>query len=164
MFRLLTVVALLVAGASAALAHDYKAGALVIDHPFARATAKGARTGAAYMTIANTGSEADRLVGVASPRAETVELHTMAMDGDIMRMRRIEGIDLPPGATVAMKPGAGPHVMLIGLKGGLAAGESFPLTLRFEKAGSVAVGVAVEKPGAAGEQHSPHGHSPAKKP
>lgn len=147
------LLALLVAAAPA-LAQDYKAGPLLIDRPFARATAKAVRTGAAYVTIENTGAVADRLVGVGSPRAETVELHTMAMEGDIMRMRRIDGLDLPPGAKVAMQPGDGPHVMLIGLKGGLGAGESFPLTLEFAKAGKIEVSVRVRKPG---ESDSPHG-------
>jgi len=161
--RIFTLAALLLAALPAA-AHDYKAGALVVDHPFARATAKSARTGAAYMTIENKGTDADRLLGVASPRAGTVELHTMAMDGDIMRSRQIDGLDLPPGAKVAMQPGGGPHVMLIGLKGGLSAGEAFPLTLEFAKAGKVEVSVQVEKPAAGGEHRSPHSHSPAKKP
>lgn len=133
---------------SRVLAAEYKAGPLAITQSYARSTAKAARTGAAYLTIENKGAEADRLVGVASPRAGTVELHTMAMEGDIMRMRPIDGLELPAGTTVAMKPGDGPHVMLIGLKGGLSAGESFPLTLEFARAGKVEISVKVEKPGA----------------
>jgi periplasmic copper chaperone A len=79
-----------------------------------------------------------------------IELHTHIMDGDVMRMREMEGgIPLPPGETVKLQPG-GFHIMLLGLKQGLAAGSRFPLTLTFEKAGSVQVDVPVEAMGSMG--------------
>lgn len=127
-------------------AHEYKQGGLLIGHPFSRVSA--GKTGAAYLTIENRGREADRLTGVASPAAASAELHEMKMDGTIMRMRQLPGIDLPAGGKVALQSG-GYHIMLIGLKAPLKEGDKFPLTLTFAKAGTVEVEVIVEKPGAA---------------
>jgi periplasmic copper chaperone A len=124
-------------------AHDFKAGDLHIDHPWARATAPQQPNGAAYFTVANEGA-ADRLLEAQSPVADRVELHTHDVDSaGVMRMRQVEAIDLPPGETTALEPG-GLHVMLIGLENRLVEGEAFPLTLVFEKAGAVEVEVAVE--------------------
>lgn len=126
-----------------ALGHDFKAGDLHIDHPWARATAPQQPNGAAYFTIANA-SAADRLLEAQSPVADRVELHTHDVDSaGVMRMRQVEAIDLPAGETTALEPG-GLHVMLIGLEDRLVEGEAFPLTLVFEKAGAVEVEVAVE--------------------
>jgi len=72
-----------------------------------------------------------------------VEIHSMNMDGGVMRMRRLDGVDLPSSGTVALAPG-GLHMMLFGLKAPLRTGESFPLELRFEKAGKILVQVNVE--------------------
>ena len=126
-----------------ALAHDFKAGDLHIDHPWARATAPQQQNGAAYFTVANEGA-ADRLLEAQSPVASRVELHTHDVDSaGVMRMRQVEAIDLPAGETTALRPG-GLHVMLIGLEDRLVEGEALPLTLVFEKAGAVEVEVAVE--------------------
>ncbi len=147
----LCVLALAVAGmATAAEAHEYKQGGLLIVHPFSRVSA--GMTGAAYLTIENRGKETDRLIDAASPAAAAVEMHEMKMDGAIMRMRQLPGIDLPPGAKVALQPG-GNHIMLIGLKAPLQEGDMFPLVLTFAKAGKVEVEVIVQKPPAAGHQH-----------
>lgn len=127
-----------------AQAHDYKAGSLEIGHPWARATVPGMRAGAAFLTVANhDGVAADRLVAARTPAADKAELHEHVRDGDVMRMRPVAGgIEIPPGATVALAPG-GLHIMLIGLKAPLAAGSRVPLTLVFERAGEVAVELAV---------------------
>ena len=69
----------------------------------------------------------------------------MRMEGDVMRMRQVDAIELPPGATVELKPG-GMHLMLMGLKQPLKADDKVPLTLRFEKAGEVTVQMSVEAP------------------
>jgi copper(I)-binding protein len=79
----------------------------------------------------------------------------MAMDGNVMKMREVDGVDLPPNSKVAMQPGDGYHIMLMGLKKPLAAGDKFPMTLRFEKAGKVDVSVKVEDQAAA--QNKPDG-------
>ncbi len=145
-----------------AQAHDVKASALTIDHPFARATA--ARNGAAYMTIANGGGAPDRLLRARTEAAAKVELHTIVKQGDVMQMREVEAIDIPARGKAELKPG-GFHVMLLGLAKPLVEGQSFALVLEFEKAGAVPVTVNVEKAGAAqGHGHGGHQHPPAKAP
>ena len=132
--------------ALAANAHDVKLGAITVEHPYARATAAGQPTGGGFMQIDNAGP-ADRLMSARATVSGTVELHEMKMEGDVMRMRQVDGIALPAGKSVALKPG-GYHVMFIGLKAPLKAGDSFPMTLKFEKAGEVTVEMKVEAPGA----------------
>ena len=138
-----TVLALV---ALAAHAHDFKAGAITIGHPYARATAAGQPTGGGFMKFVNGGGK-DKLLSVSADVSKTVELHEMKMEGDVMRMRQVDGIELQAGKTVELKPG-GYHVMFIGLKAPLKAGDKFPVKLRFEKAGEVTVEVKVEAPGA----------------
>lgn len=131
--------------APAAWAHGYEAGDIRIGHPWARPTIAGQTTGAGYLKLENRGQAADRLLSASSTAAERVELHSMKLDGDVMRMRALDAVELPPGATVELKPG-GDHLMLMGLKAPLEAGGSVPLKLRFERAGEVTVEVKVEKP------------------
>ena len=135
----------------AASAHDFTLGSLRIDHPWARASPGPVRSGAAFLLVENAG-EADRLVAVAGDIAEQVELHTHEMAGDIMRMRQVEAVEVPAHGSAVLRPG-GHHIMLIGLEQPLKEGERFPLTLTFEKAGTVTVEVAVEAVGSMG----PHG-------
>jgi copper(I)-binding protein len=144
------------AAASAVGAHDRdtKAGALSLSDAWARATAPGQTSGAAYLKIRNAGAT-DKLVAASAPVADVVELHTHVMDGSTMRMRKVEAIDVTGGATTELKPG-GLHVMLIGLKAPLKAGETFPLTLRFERAGEVKLDVPVRAIGAAAPMHGDH--------
>jgi copper(I)-binding protein len=125
-------------------AHDYNAGNLRIEHPYARATVSGQPSGAAYLTIENKGNNPDRLIAIASPISNAVEMHTMSMDGNVMKMREVSSIELKPSVKVSMKPGDGYHIMLIGLKQPLKIGDQFPLTLTFEKAGKAEVTVWVE--------------------
>lgn len=126
-----------------ALAHEYKVGELHIGHPYARSTPPGAKVGGAYLSIDNKGKVADKLVRASSPRAGSVELHTMSMEGNVMRMRQVLAIEVAPGATVKLAPG-GLHVMLQELKQPLKKGEKFPLTLVFERSGEVKVDIVVE--------------------
>jgi len=113
-----------------------------IDHPWARASAGSAKTGVAYLTITDQGAP-DRLTGVTTPVAATAELHETMGDMGNMKMRPLAGLDLAPGKPVKLAPG-GYHVMLLGLKAPLKAGDSFPLTLQFEHAPPLTVNVAVE--------------------
>jgi copper(I)-binding protein len=129
-------------GGSAVCAQDYKLGPLTIDQPWARASAGAATTGAAYMAISTSGTAPDQLVGASTPVAEKAELHTHVMEGDVMRMRPVQAIDINVGEPAVLKPG-GLHVMLLGLKAPLKEGEEFPLTLNFKQAGSVTVEVRV---------------------
>jgi copper(I)-binding protein len=95
------------------------------------------------MTIQNAGS-ADALIGVKAALAPHSALHSMVMDGGVMRMRQIERIDLPAGATVELQQQTGVHIMLEGLTQPLKPGESFPMKLSFEKAGEITVDIHVE--------------------
>ena len=120
---------------------------LEVTNAWARATPAKAETGIAYLTIRSpTG---DRLVSVSSPVAKKAELNSMEISGMVMKMRPLATLDIPAGQLVTLKPG-GDHIMLMGLNGPLREGQSFPLTLTFEKAGAREVTVTVEKPGAAG--------------
>ena len=144
--------------AFAAQAHEYKAGDLTIEHPWARPTAGSMMMGAAYLTLKNAGKEADTLKSVSSPDAEMVEIHENIHDeGGVMRMRPVEGgLAIPAGGTVAFEPG-GYHLMLIGLKHNLEDGQTMPLKLSFAHAGDVDVEVKVEKkPDADSGMHEHH--------
>jgi copper(I)-binding protein len=125
-------------------AEDFKVRDIVIAQPFATPTIPGMTSGGAYLNLENQGKSADRLVSASSPRAKRVEIHTMSMDGGIMRMREIGGIDLPPGAKVSMRPRGGYHLMLMDLTAPLKDGETLPLTLTFEKAGRVEIRAQVQ--------------------
>jgi copper(I)-binding protein len=151
--HLILAFALLLAGIGAASAHSYKLGTLEIGHPWARATPPTAPTGGGYLSVKNTGTTPDRLISVSSPAAETVQVHEMKMDGNVMRMREIGGgLEIPPGATVTLAPG-GMHLMMMGLKAPLKQGERIPLTLVFEKAGKIDVELAVVAMGATPGHH-----------
>ncbi|MGH8802541.1 MAG: copper chaperone PCu(A)C [Casimicrobiaceae bacterium] len=125
-----------------ALAHDYALKGLRIIDPYARATPSGARTGAVYLTIENHGAANDELIHVASPVADTAEMHVMRMHGSLMQTRPVTAIGVPAGANVTLAPD-GYHVMLIGLRQALVADEDFPLTLTFAKAGTIELRVRV---------------------
>jgi periplasmic copper chaperone A len=130
------------AAASAVLAQSDQ---LEVSNAWARATPGKAENGTAYVTILSP--TPDRLLSASSPVAKKAELHTMEIAGMVMKMRPIAGLDIPAGQPVALKPG-GEHIMLIGLQQPLREGQSFTLTLNFEKAGARTVSVAVEKAGA----------------
>jgi len=135
-----------------AAAEDYKVKMLRVSNPFTRATPPGAKIAGAFMSIENQGKEADRLVSASSPVAAVVAIHEMTMDGGLMKMRAVKGIDLKPGATVELRPG-GYHVMLEDLKRPLKDGEQIPLVLTFEKAGALEIKVNVGAMGAAAHTH-----------
>jgi len=148
------VILSLCAFSMAASAHVESLGRLQIVHPWAKPSLKGVPNGAAYMAISNSGEADDVLVSASSDIAEAVELHAMEMNNGIMRMRPIEGgVTIPAGGTVAFEPG-GKHLMLIGLNRRLKAGETFNLTLQFEKAGQKRIEVRITKTGSAGDQDS----------
>jgi periplasmic copper chaperone A len=140
-------------GSGVVLAHDYALKSLKIDHPFARATPPGAKTGGVFVSVENTGTEPDRLLGVSSPVAGVAELHQMSVDAGVMKMRGVAALEVRPGETLQLKPG-GYHVMLSELRQPLKVGDRFPMTLKFQNAGAVEVSVWVEAMGArAGAAH-----------
>lgn len=176
-FVALTAVGLLLAApASANCSEDHKSGMahesheaqehasthkIEIEHAYSFATAPQQKMGAVFMEIENELDEADTLVSASFDGAETVELHTMAVDDDgVMRMRKLEdGIVVPADGTVVLAP-KGLHIMLIGLKEPLKEGTNLSVELSFEKAGKVSLNVPVKKPGAPidHETHSDHDH------
>lgn len=147
--------------APSAQAHDFKAGELRIDHPYAVPSRPGLTTGAVYFRgIRNTGMGADRLLSASTPAAALVEIHRMQVQGEVMQMRAVPAVEIPAGATVVMKHGAldGYHLMLTGLKAPLKDGDRFPVTLTFEKAGSHEVNVWVQTPNGFAASGSAHHH------
>lgn len=125
--------------AMAAATKVYKAGSLAIEAPWARATPGGAKVAGGFMKITNASKEPDRLIGGTVPFANRFEVHEMAMDGGVMKMRELaKGLEIKPGETVELKPG-GYHLMFMDLKSGLKEGQTVKGTLMFEKAGKVDV-------------------------
>lgn len=154
---LICVSVLAISAAGAALAHDYKAGALKIGHPWTRATPNGASVGGGYLSVENTGPDADKLVGGTLVGAGRVEVHQMSMEGSVMKMAPVDGgLFIKPGETVSLKPG-GYHLMFLDLKGQLRKGEMLKGSLEFEKAGKVEVEFKVEAI-AAKEPEGGHDH------
>jgi copper(I)-binding protein len=144
--------------AQPALAHEYKLGDLVIDHPVTYETAQNALAAGGYLTITNNGTEPDRLLAAESGFDQTM-LHLSETKDGIASMTHMSAVDIPAGETVVFMPG-GLHVMFMGLGGdALTAGEKIPATLVFEKAGRIDVEFNVEVRDAADtEDHSNHGN------
>ncbi|MBV8698686.1 MAG: copper chaperone PCu(A)C [Bradyrhizobium sp.] len=133
-----------------ARAEEVKAGDLVISQAWSRATPRGAKTGGGFLTIENKGSAPDRLVAVSGDFADKIEVHEMAVKNGVMTMRAVEnGLTIEPGKTVTLAPG-GYHLMMLDLKAPLKQGDKLPVTLQFEKAGTVVVTLDVQGVGAKG--------------
>jgi periplasmic copper chaperone A len=118
-----------------------------VVQPWARAAT--GNVGVVYMTIKNTGTVDDRLVAAATPVAEQAQLHISINRNGVMSMRPLSSIAVKANGQAILKPG-GMHLMLVGLKQPLTADETFPLTLTFQKAGNLAVTVAVRQIGSMG--------------
>ncbi|MDX2287384.1 MAG: copper chaperone PCu(A)C [Hyphomicrobiaceae bacterium] len=152
----LTMVAASLFGRSAT-AQDYKVGSIEITAPWTRATPPGAKVAGGFMTITNTGSEPDRLIAGSFGPAKRVEIHEMAVEDGVMKMRMLEtGIEIKPGETVTLKPG-GLHVMFLDLEAAIAQGAKVVGTLTFEKAGQIEIGYEIAPIGA-GKPAADHGH------
>lgn len=129
-----------------ASAHEIKIGSLLIEHPWARQSPMKADVTAGFMIITNEGAEDDRLLKVTADISDNVQLHTMKMEGDVMKMVELpDGIAIPAGATVKLKPRS-LHVMFMNVAKQPVEGESFGGTLTFEKAGTVKVDFEVMAP------------------
>jgi periplasmic copper chaperone A len=154
MIRTLLAALALAAMPVASLAHDITFGALELNAPFTRATLPNAPVAGGFVTIVNTGTEDDRLVSVGADFAKEGQIHEMAMEGDVMKMRQLtDGLVIPAGQTVALEPG-GYHLMFMGLSQALVEGETAPVTLTFEKAGTITLDLHIEAPAA----DAPAGH------
>jgi copper(I)-binding protein len=121
-----------------------KAGPFEMTQPVVMAAKTGGTTGA-FMTIKNTGAQADRLVGASFAQAEMAQVHETVMENDVMTMREVPALEIPAGQAVELRHGSY-HIMLMGLTADLTPGEVVTLTLKFEKAGEIVVPLTVMKP------------------
>lgn len=140
-----------------ALSHDFKAGSLELKHPWSAKAPAVAPVLGGYVTIVNTGTQDDRLVGGTTSVPERFEIHESSIVDGVARMRPAkQGIEIPAGATLSLQPG-GAHIMLVNPRQRPAEGEKFKATLEFEKAGSVEVEFVVQKPKpSSNDDHSGH--------
>ncbi len=129
-----------------AQAQNAKVGSVQIENAYTRATVPGQMAAGGFMKIENKGG-VDLLVSASSPVAGEVQLHEMAMDGNVMKMRQVKDIPVPAGGAVELKPG-GMHLMFMNIKAPLTAGETVPVKLKFAKAGEVEVKMPVNAMGA----------------
>ena len=146
---------------SLAMAGDVTLGTIVIHQPWARATPGGAQVGGGYVTIENRGTVPDQLTGGSFAASSGFALHTMTMDGGVMKMRPAGPLEIPPGKSVTLDP-SGLHIMFTGLQRGLKKGETVPGTLTFAHAGTARVDFAVggiADRGPAGAAPAPAGHA-----
>lgn len=118
-------------------AESAKLGSLEIENAYTRSTVPGQQVAGGFLKIDNNGA-ADKLISASSPVAGEVQIHEMAMEGNVMKMRQVKDITVPAGGSVELKPG-GYHLMLMNIKGPLAVGDSIPVKLKFAKAGEVEV-------------------------
>jgi copper(I)-binding protein len=137
--------------ASAAFAQSVK-----VENAWARATVPGQKTGSVYFELTSASDAA--LVAVGSPAAARAELHSMTMDGGVMRMRALPRVELPAGKKVTLAPG-GVHVMLVDLKQPLKAGGQVPVTLSVQSSGTALTTLRLEVPvRTADSAAEPHKH------
>lgn len=158
-FALFLLAAVLALPIGAASAHDYRVGAIHIDHPWAIATPGGAKVGAGYMKITNEGTQPDRLIALTSPAARRVVVHAMTMEDGVSKMRLLDkGLEIKPGETVELAP-EGTHVMFEGLRAPLLEASRVKGTLVFEKAGKIDVDYTVQPMGTKAKgQQVDHNH------
>lgn len=151
--RLILAAAIAVYAFAPAWAQDYKLGSLEISQPWTRATPATAQSAGGFLTVTNKGTTPDRLIAVRSAVSAKVEVHEVRMENNVMKMRELEkGLEIAPGATVMLKPG-GYHIMFMGLKAPIAKDSEIPVTLVFEKAGSIDIALKAAAIGAAAPMH-----------
>jgi len=134
--------------AGLAQAQNAKVGSVQIENAYTRSTVPGQMAAGGFMKIENKGA-VDQLISASSPVAGEVQLHEMAMEGNVMKMRQVKEVVVPAGGAVELKPG-GMHLMFINIKAPLTAGETVPVKLKFAKAGEVEVKMPVNAMGAQG--------------
>jgi copper(I)-binding protein len=134
--------------AGLAQAQNAKVGSVQIENAYTRSTVPGQMAAGGFMKIENKGA-VDQLISASSPVAGEVQLHEMAMEGNVMKMRQVKEVVVPAGGAVELKPG-GMHLMFMNIKAPLTAGETVPVKLKFAKAGEVEVKMPVNAMGAQG--------------
>lgn len=142
--------------------HQHNAGAahqgVSIASAWSRAMPPTAPNGAAYFELTNQAEEPERILGAVTDIAETVELHNHVHADGLMRMERVDVVEVAAQGSVQFKPGSY-HVMLLGLKQPLVAGERFSLTVELEKAGAITTDVEILREAPGSESSAGHGHS-----
>ncbi|MGA8008422.1 MAG: copper chaperone PCu(A)C [Thiomonas sp.] len=134
--------ALMMAVAPAAMAQ--RAGDIEVTQAQALPSIPGARNGGGFLTIINHGKVDDKMVAASSTVCGHVELHTMSMENNIMRMREVGEIPVPAGKTLRMRPGSGYHLMFMDLKAPLKVGAMVPVTVKFAAGGQMELQLKVE--------------------
>lgn len=142
-------------------AQDFTAGQLVIQHPWARATPKGAKVAVGYLTITNHGTMVDTLEGGSLSVARRFAIHEMTMNNGVMRMRESAPLDIRANGSLILSP-SGKHIMFTDLQRGLQQGEIVDGTLIFAHAGTVPIRFTVESIGATTPKDAPSHPSPEK--
>jgi copper(I)-binding protein len=137
----LAIVVAVALGVTGINAQEAKVGNIKIEGAYTRSTVPGQKAAGGFMKIFDQGA-ADQLISASSPIADEVQLHTMTMEDNVMKMRQVKAIDIPANGSVELKPG-GLHIMFMGIKEPLAAGGSIPVKLKFAKAGEVEVKLPV---------------------
>jgi copper(I)-binding protein len=127
---------------------------IVVERPWARATPTGAKSGVVYLTLINNGGSGDNLLSATTPVADQIQFHSASEEDGVSRMREMRTVEVAPRARVTFSPG-GLHIMVVGLKQPLKEGQTFPLTLNFEKAGTREVTVPIAKVGAMQAEDTP---------
>lgn len=131
-------------------------GDITVSNSWTRATPPGAKVAGGFMLLTNKGKTADRLVAMSSDISEKGEVHETTMADGVMKMREVEkGLEIPAGGSVELKPGSY-HIMFMGLKKPVVAGETVKAKLKFEKAGEIVVDLPAQAPGAGAP--AAHGH------
>ncbi|MCM0028968.1 MAG: copper chaperone PCu(A)C [Polynucleobacter sp.] len=148
---LITSAALMFVLPSIGFAQEAKVGSIAVNGAYTRATVPGQAAAGGFMKITSSGA-ADQLISATSTVSDDVQLHTMTMDNNVMRMREVKQIEVPANGAVELKPG-GLHLMFMNIKAPLKAGELVPVKLKFAKAGEVEIKMPVNAPGG-------HGHGP----
>lgn len=157
--NLIAMTIALITAAGTATAENFSFGTLDVGNPWTRATPRGARIAAAYMTITNRGQVSDRLIGGSTSVASRFEIHSMVTEDGVAKMRPVVGgLEVKAGETVSLKPGSF-HIMLIGLDKPLEQGARITGTLVFERAGKLDVEFAVASIGQATPPQAKDGHS-----
>ncbi|MCO4842874.1 MAG: copper chaperone PCu(A)C [Yoonia sp.] len=136
------------------MAHEVVLGDLTVSDAFTRATLPNAPVAGGFLNVMNNGTVDDRLISAITAISKDTQIHEMAMDGDVMKMRELPGgLPVPAGQTVTLAPG-GYHLMFMGLNGPLLEGETITVRLMFEVAGEVDVQLPV---GASNQRMIGHG-------
>lgn len=136
---------------------------LQIEDPWAAVTPGGASVAAGFVAIANSGG-GDVLLGAESARAGRTEIHEMTAEGDVMRMRKVDSLEVPAGDVVKLSAGGAHHLMFFDITAPFEAGQTVPVTLVFQKAGRVDAAFTVRPRNASGDNGGHAGHEGHKTP